>query len=66
MMDQAIPASHSYPAILPAKSEGILASPSVASKTDVEAAEEPPRKKQKRNKPTLSCEECVERKTKVS
>ena len=24
-----------------------------------------PRKKQKRNKPTLSCEECVERKTKV-
>ncbi|KAG4417028.1 hypothetical protein IFR04_009804 [Cadophora malorum] len=25
---------------------------------------EPPRKKQKRNKPTLSCEECVERKTK--
>jgi hypothetical protein len=27
---------------------------------------EPPKKKQKRNKPTLSCEECVERKTKVS
>jgi hypothetical protein len=27
---------------------------------------EPARKKQKRNKPTLSCEECVERKTKVS
>jgi hypothetical protein len=25
----------------------------------------PARKKQKRNKPTLSCEECVERKTKV-
>ena len=25
-----------------------------------------PRKKQKRNKPTLSCQECVERKTKVS
>ncbi|CZS97252.1 related to transcription activator protein acu-15 [Rhynchosporium agropyri] len=25
---------------------------------------EPPRKRQKRNKPTLSCEECVERKTK--
>jgi hypothetical protein len=24
------------------------------------------RKRQKRNKPTLSCEECVERKTKVS
>lgn len=27
--------------------------------------EEPPKKKQKRNKPTLSCHECVERKTKV-
>jgi hypothetical protein len=27
---------------------------------------EPPKKKQKRNKPTLSCEECVERKTKAS
>lgn len=27
---------------------------------------QPPKKKQKRNKPTLSCEECVERKTKVS
>ncbi|KID61862.1 Zn(II)2Cys6 transcription factor, partial [Metarhizium hybridum] len=26
--------------------------------------EEPPKKKQKRNKPTLSCHECVERKTK--
>lgn len=26
----------------------------------------PLKKKQKRNKPTLSCEECVERKTKVS
>jgi hypothetical protein len=28
--------------------------------------DQPPRKKQKRNKPTLSCIECVERKTKVS
>ncbi|KAI1011538.1 hypothetical protein LB504_002785 [Fusarium proliferatum] len=27
--------------------------------------EEPPKKKQKRNKPTLSCHECVERKTKL-
>ncbi len=26
----------------------------------------PPKKKQKRNKPTLSCHECVERKTKVN
>lgn len=25
-----------------------------------------PKKRQKRNKPTLSCQECVERKTKVS
>lgn len=30
-----------------------------------DAAGEPQRKKQKRNKPTLSCFECVERKTKV-
>ncbi|KAF2194314.1 hypothetical protein K469DRAFT_709828 [Zopfia rhizophila CBS 207.26] len=28
------------------------------------SAQQPPKKKQKRNKPTLSCEECVERKTK--
>lgn len=27
--------------------------------------DEPPKKKQKRNKPTLSCHECVDRKTKV-
>jgi hypothetical protein len=32
----------------------------------VQGFEPPPKKKQKRNKPTLSCEECVERKTKVS
>lgn len=31
-----------------------------------DAVGEPQRKKQKRNKPTLSCFECVERKTKVS
>ena len=31
-----------------------------------EASPQSPRKKQKRNKPTLSCRECVERKTKVS
>jgi hypothetical protein len=35
-----------------------------ASTTPVDG-EEPPKKKQKRNKPTLSCHECVERKTKV-
>jgi hypothetical protein len=33
--------------------------------TDGHFQYEPSRKKQKRNKPTLSCEECVERKTKV-
>jgi hypothetical protein len=30
----------------------------------LQGLEAPPKKKQKRNKPTLSCEECVERKTK--
>ena len=35
-----------------------------ASTTPVDG-EEPAKKKQKRNKPTLSCHECVERKTKV-
>ena len=30
-----------------------------------EVSQSPTRKKQKRNKPTLSCLECVERKTKV-
>lgn len=32
---------------------------------DASFQEGPPKKKQKRNKPTLSCQECVERKTKV-
>lgn len=36
-----------------------------ANVTQDGAAGPSPRKKQKRNKPTLSCEECVERKTKV-
>jgi hypothetical protein len=39
--------------------------PSTTSATGTHA-DAPPKKKQKRNKPTLSCEECVERKTKVS
>jgi hypothetical protein len=39
--------------------------PSTTSATGTQG-DAPPRKKQKRNKPTLSCEECVERKTKVS
>ncbi|PVI01843.1 hypothetical protein DM02DRAFT_670977 [Periconia macrospinosa] len=36
----------------------------VASNSPAPSLDTPPRKKQKRNKPTLSCEECVERKTK--
>jgi len=35
-----------------------------ASSNSLTPGDGPPRKKQKRNKPTLSCEECVERKTK--
>ncbi|KAF2818916.1 hypothetical protein CC86DRAFT_375554 [Ophiobolus disseminans] len=34
------------------------------SSSATQGLDQPPRKKQKRNKPTLSCEECVERKTK--
>lgn len=42
-------------------------SPKSAHQTQSLSSEEiwKARKKQKRNKPTLSCEECVERKTKV-
>jgi hypothetical protein len=44
-------------------------SPSIADSMQVKLENgypsEHPKKKQKRNKPTLSCEECVERKTKV-
>lgn len=36
------------------------------SSSSATGVSEPARKKQKRNKPTLSCHECVERKTKVS
>ncbi|KAJ4312571.1 hypothetical protein N0V94_007387 [Neodidymelliopsis sp. IMI 364377] len=35
-----------------------------ASSVSLQNGDAPPKKKQKRNKPTLSCEECVERKTK--
>lgn len=41
-------------------------SPVSTSPTTTGHDEGPAKKKQKRNKPTLSCEECVERKTKVS
>lgn len=33
---------------------------------DLDDHDTPPKKKQKRNKPTLSCSECVDRKTKVN
>jgi hypothetical protein len=43
-----------------------VVSPVSISPTTIGHDEGPAKKKQKRNKPTLSCEECVERKTKVS
>jgi hypothetical protein len=44
----------------PDEDDEILVSP-----TNGDDSPESPKKKQKRNKPTLSCHECVERKTKV-
>ncbi|EOA87760.1 uncharacterized protein SETTUDRAFT_109192 [Exserohilum turcica Et28A] len=41
-------------------------STSPGASTSTTQGDAPPKKKQKRNKPTLSCEECVERKTKYS
>jgi hypothetical protein len=61
-IDQTSPAL--YPSLSPAGTETTFhASP---IKNEDGSTTEPPKKKQKRNKPTLSCEECVERKTKVS
>jgi hypothetical protein len=45
--------------------ESTVTSPAHTLKEDGSVITGPPKKKQKRNKPTLSCEECVERKTKV-
>jgi predicted nucleic acid binding AN1-type Zn finger protein len=42
------------------------AQPSTSPDGSAQGLDIPLKKKQKRNKPTLSCEECVERKTKVS
>jgi hypothetical protein len=42
------------------------AQPSTSPDGSAQGLDLPFKKKQKRNKPTLSCEECVERKTKVS
>jgi hypothetical protein len=56
------------PALYSAISPATTGSPftSTIIKSEDATAQEPPKKRQKRNKPTLSCEECVERKTKVS
>jgi len=65
MMDHMSPTSPMlYTTISPATTDGSFAASPV--KTEVGSLPVPPKKKQKRNKPTLSCEECVERKTKVS
>jgi hypothetical protein len=65
-MDPVQPASPIYPIVSPAATESTFArSPITTKQHDGLTSYEPPRKKQKRNKPTLSCEECVERKTKV-
>ncbi|RDW91995.1 hypothetical protein BP5796_01389 [Coleophoma crateriformis] len=53
------------PAASPSVTNTILAaSPDVNTVNNSPSTSEPPKKKQRRNKPTLSCEECVERKTK--
>jgi len=58
---------HNYAAISPATTESTFAgSPTHLKHEDGSPGLETAKKKQKRNKPTLSCEECVERKTKVS
>jgi hypothetical protein len=64
-MDQIVQTSPApYPSLSPAGTETSFdASP---IKNEDGSTPGPPKKKQKRNKPTLSCEECVERKTKVS
>jgi hypothetical protein len=64
-MDQIAPALPAlYTAISPTPTEtSAFGSP---IKNEDGSLQEPPKKKQKRNKPTLSCFECVERKTKVS
>jgi hypothetical protein len=59
--------TYNYAAISPATTESTFAgSPTLVKHEDGSPGSEPAKKKQKRNKPTLSCEECVERKTKVS
>lgn len=52
-------------AFAPPRTNSVSQSPAQDSRTDTPDGERV-KPKQKRNKPTLSCEECVERKTKVS
>jgi hypothetical protein len=64
-IDQTSPAL--YTSLSPTVTETTFhASPTTPIKNEDGSTSEPQKKKQKRNKPTLSCEECVERKTKVS
>jgi hypothetical protein len=61
------PSTPVYAVISPATTESTFAgSLTLVNHEDGSPADSEPPKKQKRNKPTLSCEECVERKTKVS
>lgn len=53
-----------YTSVSPTATESTLNASPIKQEDGMEFG--PSRKKQKRNKPTLSCEECVERKTKVS
>lgn len=52
-------------AFAPPRTNSVSQSPAQDSRTDTPDGQRT-KPKQKRNKPTLSCEECVERKTKVS
>ena len=67
-MDQTNYASPAlYPSLSPTGTETTFQdSPTALVKPENGSIGEPRKKKQKRNKPTLSCIECVERKTKVS
>ncbi|KAL0930416.1 zn 2cys6 transcription factor [Colletotrichum truncatum] len=58
-----VPPTQTYP-YNGVKSEDSIAGDDSASPDGLHNPDEPPKKKQKRNKPTLSCHECVERKTK--
>ncbi|KAJ0375070.1 hypothetical protein COL26b_006617 [Colletotrichum chrysophilum] len=58
------PSSQSYPYNGIVKTEDSVDGNSASPDGQLNASDEPPKKKQKRNKPTLSCHECVERKTK--